>query len=136
MACKVRIALPPEIPALWNRFLELVGDELENDLISSKEDCLKSLVFGDSFLFVAEHENVCAVAVVRVYDEKHRMAEIVILGGQDIKTWGDEMNQAITQFAKVQGCKYVITAARKGWQRIWPDFTAGKIIYHKEITHD
>ena len=44
-----------------------------------------------------------------------KILNLFLLGGQDMKSWKDDMSNAIETFARSQGCDFLQSLGRRGW---------------------
>lgn len=60
-----------------------------------------------------------------------KIANVMLLGGNNIKEWKDEMGSAIESFARTEGCYALQASGRKGWQNLFPDMFESASIINK-----
>lgn len=90
-----------------------------------KKDCLA----GDYLLWITQ--NTKAVAIIQVSEYHSRKeCDIVILGGENIKSWISE-TALVEDFAKKIGCERMLIHGRKGWGKIHKDYNEAYRVIEK-----
>lgn len=127
-------AKPEEIDDIWATIWPHLKPAIDEDLFTD-ENMLKTQLKNDqSLMFIALVDGVVKGAAVAVIEEaRGKVVNIVTLGGTDFVEWKQAMNDALTLYAKGMGCEYIVALGRDAWERLWPDFVAGKRLYTKRI---
>ena len=134
MKSEISIAKPGEIEMIWGDVYPHLKPAIEEDLFTD-EDILKEMLLKDeALMFVALVDGVIEGAAVTVIEDvRCKVLNIVTIGGNDFKYWKKQMNDALTLYGKSMGCRIITALGRDAWERIWPDFEAGKRLYTKRI---
>ena len=134
LMAQIVAARPDEIDAIWATIWPLLKPAIDEDLFTD-ENMLKTQLKNDqSLMFVALVDGVVKGAAVTVIEEvRGKVVNIVTLGGKDFAEWKDALNAALTLYAKGMDCSYIVALGRDAWERLWPDFVAGKRLYTKRI---
>ncbi len=134
MEVVITIAQPTEIEALWPVVYPHLKPAIDEDLFTDENMLKKQLSDDKALLFIALVDGVIKGAAVTVIEEvRGRVVNIVTLGGKDFSEWKRQMNDTLTMYAEKMCCDYIVALGRDGWQRLWPDFEAGKRLYIKRI---
>lgn len=125
---------PEEVEGVWPSVKPFLDPAIEKDFFHD-ENSLKSSVMEDrAILFIAIVDGKISGAVITQIEKmKVSLVNILSLGGQNFKAWGQKMNEALTLYASHMECKYIVANGSEGWRRLWPDFKAGNTCYLKEI---
>ena len=134
MKINITIANPLIISDIWEIVYPFLKPAVDEDIFVDEES-LKSKVLNDqAIMFVATADGkITGTAIVCIDEFKSSVATILALGGKDLKHWEREMNEAITIYATEMKCDMIVALGVKGWQRVWKDFTPGKILYYKRV---
>jgi len=92
----------------------------EQELDYGEEDYKNKCLNGDYVLWVGRNGKVVVILEVSDY-HKGKECDIVALGGEDIKTWIQELDE-IEQWAKRSGCNRMILTGRKAWLRVLKEY--------------
>lgn len=134
MKTRISIVRPDLIPVLWPEIWPHLKPAIEEDLFTDEATLKKDLMEDKSLMFLAlEGESIKGACVVKVAEEKNDIVNIITIGGEDFKEWKEAMNAALTEYAQLWRCKYILAIGRKGWEKLWPDFTAGAVMFYKEV---
>lgn len=89
---------------------------------------------------ITEKPTVLGAFVTATYHDPagRRFLGVYGLGGEDIKSWGTELGEAMTQFARSQDVESVKFCGRKAWSRVLPTFQItgsrnGEAIYERAV---
>lgn len=132
---QISVRKAEEIEGVWPSVIPFLSPAIEQDL-AHDEASLKNLLLEDkALLFIVTIDGKITGAAVAQIESLPRcdIVNILSLGGKEFKHWKTQMNEALTQYAYYTECKYIVANGVKAWQRLWPDFTPGKICYTKEI---
>ena len=106
------------IMPMWEKVVPLIRPALERyDSGFSERDVLRRLVVADMQLWVAGDYDAAVVTQILVMPQ-HKVCNLFAIGGIRMDGWMDEMEQAITDWSRKMGCKYLAGSGRKGWQRV------------------
>ncbi len=64
---------------------------------------------------------------------KYSVATIVLLAGNDMDEWVEDVQRELEDWARAIGCKFLELHGRKGWQRKLPDFRISHVTMSKEL---
>jgi hypothetical protein len=78
----------------------------------------------------AEIKAVCTTEIINYAQMK--VCRICILTGRDFRSW-TKYCKDIENWAKKEGCKRIESLARKGWAKIFKDYTMSHIFLEKEL---
>ena len=98
---------PEEIMSVWADVYSFLKPAIDEDLFTSQEMLYNCLVNDEYLMFVAINDKkIKGAAVVVIEEPKCKVVNIITLGGEDFKDWKQEMNEAISLYAKEMGCEY------------------------------
>lgn len=134
MEVMISVASPDMIEPLWPSVYAHLEAAIDEDFFTD-EATLKGLLLEDrALLFVATVDgSIKGAAVTQIEEARTNVVNILSLGGDDFASWRNEMNDALTLYAEKMFCTKIVALGRKGWERLWPDFKPGKILFCKEI---
>lgn len=134
MDIKVSIAKPEMIEGIWPSIYPHLEPAIDEDFWTD-EQTLKKLLMDDHALlfFVTVDGQIKGAAVTQIEEVRNRVVNIVTLGGIDFMEWKNDLNIALTFYAARMRCTKIVALGRKGWEKFWPDFKPGKILFCKEI---
>ena len=130
----ISIAPPSAIKGLWPAVRPLISKALDEDMFTDEAMLLWMLQEDRALLFVAMIEGIIkGVAVATIEMVRFPICNIVTIGGDDFDAWQETMKAALTLYAEQTHCRFIVAMGARAWQRIWPDFSPGKMLYYKEI---
>jgi hypothetical protein len=83
----------------------------ENDEYQLARDVLS----GSKQMWVARTDEICAVALTRIYDHPVKVVEIAYCTGEGREDWADAMVDEIEKWAHEIGAQKLRTINRPGW---------------------
>ena len=134
MKINITIANPLIVNEIWEVVYPHLKPAIDEDLIHDEVTLKNKVSMDQAVMFIATVDGkIMGAAVVCIEEFKSHIVNILALGGQDFKLWKDQMNEAITIYASEMKCDMIVALGVKGWQKLWKDFTPGKILYHKKV---
>ncbi len=134
MDIRIAVARPGEIEALWPLVFPHLEAAIDEDFWTDESALKKMLIDDKALMFLATVDGeIKGAAVAQIEELRTSVVNIITIGGKDFKDWKGAMNGALTTYAKEMGCSRIVALGRKGWEKFWPDFTPGKILFCKEI---
>lgn len=134
MKVEVLICPPNEINGMWNAIAQTLRPALDEDLFTDEPTLKKMLIDDKALLWVAFVDDIYKGACITTIETpKTSVVNIMTLAGDDFDQWKDKLNEALTFYAKEMQCSHIVALGRDAWQRLWPDFQAGKRLYTKRI---
>lgn len=134
MTAKIVVVPPTEIESIWGVIFPHLKPAIDEDLFTDEESLKKQLIEDRALMFVALVDDVVKGAcVTTIENPRFKVVNIMTLGGDDFAEWKDVLNDALTVYAKTISAAYIVALGREAWQRLWPDFEAGKRLYTKRI---
>jgi len=125
----------PKVPGMWPMVAELVTKALDrSNGAMDADDVLMALMRRDMQLWTADDEDeVRAICVTEVVVHPQRKAcFIYLVAGIDRDEWLDHQ-EGLSIWAREQGCGFLETYARAGWERVLPEWTKTAVVLHKEL---
>ena len=126
----------PKVPGMWPLVAELVTQALDrSNGAKNADDVLMALMRRDMQLWMANDDahGVRAICVTEIVSHPRRKAcFIYLVAGIDRQDWIAHEEELAT-WAREQGCGFMETYARVGWQRVLKDWTPAAIVLHKEL---
>ena len=106
------------ITAIWPKALELLIPALDRfDSGYSVEDVLHALQGGDMQLWIAGEYEAAVVTQILVFPQ-FKICRLFAAGGGGMEAWMDDMEEAIENWARQVGCKYLTGGGRRGWKKM------------------
>ncbi len=134
MNVQITIIPPSQIDAVWPAVFPHLKPAIDEDLFTDEDMLKKQLLEDRGLLFVAlVDDQIKGACVTTIENPRFKVVNIVTLGGDDFSEWKDALNDALTLYAEKADCAYIVALGRDAWQRLWPDFQAGKRLYTKRI---
>lgn len=131
---KISVARPEMIESLWNQVFPHLKPAIDEDFWTDEQTLKKMLAEDNALMFIASvNGTIKGVAVTQIEEMRSKVVNIITLGGEDFKDWKEAMNAALTLYAEKTGCSRIVALGRRGWEKLWPDFKPGKILFYKEI---
>lgn len=100
--------------------------------VHSIEFFYQPLLQGQFQLWVANEDKGYVLTSIEQGAKKSRL-DINLLGGEDLPSWVDQMNEKLTDFAKEHGCVAIQAITRPGFSKFVPDFVQDSHVYVKVI---
>lgn len=134
MIVRIVAIAPTDIDALWGIVFPHLKSAIDEDMFSDEQSLKKMLIEDRALMFVALVDDVVKGAcVTTIENPRYKVVNIMTLGGDDFIEWKDELNKSLTLYAETINASYIVALGREAWQRLWPDFEAGKRLYTKRI---
>jgi hypothetical protein len=98
-------------------------------------DDIERMVFDMSALLwvITDELRLKGALVTRLYTTRgQRVCEVVAIGGDGLPDW-KHLIADIEQFAMNEGCQKVRLSGRKGWSRVFPDYSTICVTLEKRI---
>ena len=131
---KISVVRPDIIPEIWDIVEPILNPAFEDDFLMDSKSAFAGLIEDRFLLFIVTISGkISGACILAIEDNKDSICHIISLGGEDFKSWKDQMNLAITEYAREMGCSYIIALGKRGWKKLWPDFEAGKILFSKKV---
>jgi|TARA_R100001460_G_scaffold65215_1_gene105535 hypothetical protein len=115
---KVFAVSPQHLPAVWPKASEQI--ERANNISETgftMDDLREKIADGRNQLWVIDNGAASAITSVVSYPQ-HKCVKVTYLGGDNMKDWFVPFVEKIEEFGRSQGCKFIETAGRKGWERM------------------
>jgi hypothetical protein len=129
--------LPYELPQLWDVFRPLLATSFQFDTHTyGVDDILEALISEEAQLWGVADEGKVLGAVVTGIEAgpKAKVCNILHLGGENVERWIGEMDAALTEFCKENGCvSYEAITDRKGFSKLIPGFEVRGYLLVKKI---
>ena len=128
----------PELaPKIWPHIESFVEKALKRGHALSKSlptDILGHIIFRRMDLWIVhDGKNIDACVVSKFLDwDRSRTLYVPIIGGKNLKAWGEMVNQELYNFAKANGCKTLGGELRKGWASM-PGWKVTGVTLEREI---
>lgn len=134
MKVNIHIIRPEIVPDVWPVIWPLLEPALADDFMHDEQSLKAMLLTDEAMLLNATVDGAIKGAVVlKIENQKSRIAYVCYLGGRDFPEWGEKMNESLERIARESGCRYVMGHGTKAWQRVMKDFKPGKTLYYKEV---
>jgi hypothetical protein len=127
-----------QVASIWEYVLphiQAAVDHSEGELEAN--DVFAPLCMGDMQLWVVvDGDAICATLVTEIitYPRK-RILRILSLGGRGLRKWY-YLFPEIEKFAVAQGCDTIEAWARKGFEKMLPDWKSSYQVLTKELRKD
>lgn len=79
-------------------------------------DILEKILTRDAQLWVIPGR-ASVVTQIEVYPA-HKVLLVLLVGGEGVTDWFEEMMDTLEEFGRSMGCKYVDAHGRPGWERV------------------
>lgn len=87
------------------------------------EDYHRLLKLRKAQLWIAEDENKKGAVITTIEEGGNgRLLAVRFLGGRQLKKWSRQMDEALTEFARVNSCRQITAVTRKGFSRLITSF--------------
>jgi hypothetical protein len=110
------------IVMLWPEVRPFIEDALRRDGSDRylPDDVLLLLIEGKAALWIAWRGREIDAAIITQILQYPRCKDcrIWLIGGRNLRGWAYKARDAIEQFARFNGCRYVSGGLRRGWLRI------------------
>lgn len=108
--------IPKEnVEKLWH-----IAEKYLDDGNFDLDKCKKAVLKGDYRLWIGKNGKVAVILEVLEYP-KGKKCDIVMLAGEDIKTWIKELDE-IEAWASMNGCNRMTLTGRQGWVKMLKDY--------------
>jgi hypothetical protein len=105
---------------------ETAGD-CEIDVIEA------SVLCGNLALWVIHNGLIFGAAVTELRANKTtKWCEVTACGGKEMHRWRGLL-ETVEQYAKAEGCSKVRISGRRGWARVYPDYSEAWVTIEKSI---
>lgn len=124
-----------EVESRWEEAWEHLSPAVERSLGRYDEDAiLKALLRRDMQLWLAVSDRTIAAAVtqINVWPTGMRTCRIVLAGGKEMDRWVYMMD-LISEWARLQDCRYMELGGRPGWERVF-DWKKTAVELVKDLT--
>lgn len=125
-----------EVPRVWEMVQGYLGKAVEYvNGEMALEDFRQDLISGRKQLWViAENYKPKGACITEIADyPRKRIIRVLLLGGEDIKSWIGELLETGEAWARRIGAKSIEIDGRKGWVRFLKDFRLTHYRLSKEI---
>jgi hypothetical protein len=123
---KVARALPTEVLMVWEQVRPLLAEAFQFETHTyGVDDLLDPLLSQEAQLWAAMKNGEIVGALVTSIEQgpKAKVCNIMHFGGKDVEGWIDEMDKALVDFCKENGCvSYETVTDRKGFSKLVPGF--------------
>lgn len=135
---QISIVSPGHMDVFWPLVKPYFEQALDEDPYLNEDIMFADLMEDLSLLFVASvdkdgKQEVIGGVVTNIVTGKFGIVNIICLGGVHVNEWKDAMVETLEKYARSMDCRMILSAGSKGWEKILPTFTPGKIIYYKEV---
>jgi hypothetical protein len=120
---------PEKLGEVWGKAYEWLAPAIERDGLVTKETVYDGLKSGYNQLWVCE--TAAAVTCLEDY-AKERVCFIWLAGGSDLSKIKENM-RFIEAWAFENGCSRMRVTGRKGWLRVFKDYSEPYITMEKKI---
>lgn len=127
--------LPDQIERGWPLASKWVKSAFDTGIGDSSFEEVRGLLFGGNALLwlICEEAEVVGAVVTRVVQEPAKKLCIVLaLGGRGMSRWKHLMAK-IEEYAARQSCAAVRIYGRRGWQRVYPEYTQPWIALERKL---
>jgi len=111
---------PEDIDSIWvvvEDYLQKAIDRNDGEELAA--DVYNRIVSGRYQLWVMYGQDIEAAIVTEVYETpQKRIFEIILLGGEHMKNWINDLESQMTLEAKSQKCDLIKIAGRRGWLKM------------------
>ena len=129
---------PDQVAAIWAYVLphiEAAIEHSEGELLP--EDVFPNLCMGDMQLWVVVNDTkIQATVITQIIDyPRKNILRVLCLGGRGLKEWYHLFYQ-IEDFAKSNNCSAIEAWARKGFEKMLPDWKSSYQVLTKELSEE
>lgn len=122
-----------EIDTYWSTCRALLIPAFRDAVnIYTVDDYYTAIKDGGLHLWVAvDGEGTVRGTVVTSIDQGSAMSICTVhsIGGKDLNSWVSLFDEAVTKFARDNGCKAIEAVTRKGFTKVFPDLIEDGTIY-------
>lgn len=125
------------IDELWSKCEKFLNNpeigEIEfADLDDLKQEC-KDGICQLWILMQDDELTGCFITSIGEASANVKVLTLTHLSGEGVKVWIKELDDKVSQFAKINGCKYVSITARRGFARLIPELKEAGTLYVKDL---
>ena len=129
---------PDQVASIWAYVLphiEAAVEHSEGELLP--EDVFTNLCMGDMQLWVVVKDTkIQATVITQIIDyPRKNILRVLCLGGRGLKQWYHLFYQ-IEDFAKSNNCSAIEAWARKGFEKMLPDWKSSYQVLTKELREE
>lgn len=110
----------PGIPKENIEELWYIAEKYLDDDNFDLDKCKKAVLKDDYRLWIGRNSKVVVILEVLEYP-KGKKCDIVMLAGENIETWIEELAE-IEAWAKMNGCNKMTLTGRRGWVKMLSDY--------------
>lgn len=125
---------PHNLVSVWAEVTPWLERALKRNTRYDVDD-VKGLIFNGSFqLWLAVDSEIQAVCVTELLQyPQEKWARVLILTGRKRGAWQGIYKDTIEKWAKAEKCTGVESFARKGWARVFKDYSLTHVMLEKRF---